>query len=233
MKPLLAHTPHRTLLCNIVLVIFWSVQFILGCVVWQRCYEPWPDIILVHQYFTTLSASFKSCCKVFIIKAVEVLCHAAVHVEPPVTGEVLLAVEGPYGAEPGKAWLGWAVGAVVVHLALTLWVSIEPWRQSITGEGGLGNLGEVRIVSARGSRDGADLILLEAAGGAHKEESQKSCIRNIKYKYSDMKCRNAIKAARLSVMKHFNGQRRNQVSTKCGKWWQIYYRHLVNLYEYC
>ena len=97
----------------------------------------------------------------------------------------------------------------MVHLALPLWVSIETWRQSITGEGGLGNLGEVRIVSARGSRDGADLLLL-VAGGAHKEESQKSCIRNIKYKYSDMKCRNAIKAARLSVMKHFNKQRRGE-----------------------
>ena len=61
--------------------------------------------------------------------------------------------------QPGEARLGRGVGAVVVQLTLSLRVRVEPRRQALAGEGGPGRLGVGRVVPARCSRYGWDLVL--------------------------------------------------------------------------
>ena len=118
------------------------------------------------QFIIKSSSGIQSSCCIFIVEAVEVLHCAAVHVEPPVTGEVLLVVEGPNGAQPGEAGLVYTTCAVVVDLAFSFRVSVETRRQTIASEGSSWDLGEVRIVPAWSSWDGTLLFLLE---GGHNQ----------------------------------------------------------------
>ena len=119
------------------------------------------------NFITKSSSGIQSSCCIFIVEAVEVLRCAAVHIEPPVTDEVLLVVEGPNGAQPGEAGLVYSTCAVVVDLAFSFRVSIEPRGQTIASEGSSWDLGEVRVVPAWSSWYGTLLLLLE---GGHNQD---------------------------------------------------------------
>ena len=110
-----------------------------------------------------------------VIEAVEVCHSAAVHIEPPVTGEVLLIVQGSWdgehdqgwflgdvptdGTEPGEAWLVSPVGTSVVDLTLGLGIWVVAWWQILAGECCPGHWGQVGVVSSGCSGNGADLLL--------------------------------------------------------------------------
>ena len=83
--------------------------------------------------------------------------HTAVDIEPPVTHEVLLVVEGAVGAEQGGDGdsPGLVSSAHVVGLAVSLLVSVVARHQPGAGEGGLRGGGEGGIVLAWSSRDSA------------------------------------------------------------------------------
>ena len=75
--------------------------------------------------------------------------EAAVHIEPPVAGEVALLEDGAVGAE--EAVLGQSAAAVIAadveDLALGLGVSVvASLHLAVAGEGGVGNLGEDGVV---------------------------------------------------------------------------------------
>ena len=97
-----------------------------------------------------------SLCGNLIVQRPEVHRGGAVHVEPPVTDEVLLLEEGAVGAEEGE--LGQArvavVGADVESLALRLGVAIVPSvHLTVAGERGLRRNGIYGVVLSRSARD--------------------------------------------------------------------------------
>merc|ERR1712037_152714 len=95
-----------------------------------------------------LFSSLKSRNQIVVVETV-VICHcAAVNVEPPVTDEILLVVESSNWAKSGEAWALVAMGATVVNLAVSLWISIISWAQVPAGEVAVWDLLEVGIIPA-------------------------------------------------------------------------------------
>jgi len=84
-----------------------------------------------------------------------------------------LVVQRPHRAQAGEAGLVRRVGAVVVHLAVGLWVRVEARGEVLAGEGGAGRAGVVGVVSAGSPGNGCDLFLAgrPPAEGDKQEET--------------------------------------------------------------
>ena len=90
------------------------------------------------------------------LRNIEILLYRwTVHIEPPVTDEVLLVEKGAVGAEeavldePGVA----IVGAYVESLAVWLRVSVVPFYLGVAEEGGLWRVYKDGVVLAGYTRD--------------------------------------------------------------------------------
>ena len=80
--------------------------------------------------------------------------HRTVHIEPPITDEVLLVIESTIRTEPGGKEPA-PLPTDVVGLALSLWISIVTIHQARALEGGGRREGVVRVVITSKTRDRA------------------------------------------------------------------------------
>ena len=80
--------------------------------------------------------------------------HRAVHIEPPITDEVLLVIESTIWTEPGGKEPS-PLPTDVVGLTLSLWISIITIDQARALEGGGRREGVDRVVLASKTRDRA------------------------------------------------------------------------------
>ena len=119
-----------------------------------------PSLLLIATILTWVSSIIASIglplCSNLVIERVERLCQGAVNIEPPVANEILLVHQSPIGAEEAElVKAAVAVAAADVEgLALSLWASaVSALHLAITGETGVRNLGEYRVILSGNSRN--------------------------------------------------------------------------------